>query len=76
MSWLMRRASAGKDRIMKLLRTRIVVALASSAVVASGFGLTALAVSSASSGPAMLSASQSVTQVCPNGTIYDYGACH
>jgi conjugal transfer/entry exclusion protein len=71
----MRRASAGKGCIMKVIRTRIVVALASSAVVASGFGLTAFAVSSANSATTMLSASQSVAQVCPNGTIIDYGKC-
>ena len=57
---------------MKVVRTRIVVALASSAVVASGFGLTAIAVSSANLGTTMLTASQSVTHVCPYGTIIDY----
>lgn len=60
---------------MKVIRTRLVVALASSAVVASGFGLTAFAVSSANSGAAMLTAGPAVTHACPNGTIYDYGAC-
>jgi hypothetical protein len=61
--------------IMKVIRTRIVVALASSAVVASGFGLTAFAVSSANLGTTTLAAPRSVTQACPDGTIIDYGAC-
>jgi hypothetical protein len=58
---------------MKVIRTRIVVALASSAVVASGFGLTAFAVTS--TGQGAVTASHSVTQVCPNTTVIDYGAC-
>jgi hypothetical protein len=72
----MRRARVGKGCIMKLVRTRIVVALASSAVVASGFGLTAFAVGSANLGTTMITASQSVTQQCPNTTVIDYGACN
>jgi hypothetical protein len=71
----MRRAGAGKGCMMRAIRTRIVVALASSVVVVSGFGLTVFAVSSANSGTTILSASQSFTQQCPNGTVYDYGAC-
>jgi len=72
MWWLMRRASAGKDCNMKVIRTRIVVVLASSAVVASGFGLTAFVASSASPGAAtILAASQSGSQPSPNTTIYD-----
>jgi hypothetical protein len=58
---------------MKLIRTRIVVALASSAVMASGFGLTALAAGSA--GQNTVTASHSVSQVCPNTTVIDYGSC-
>ena len=65
-------ASAGKGCIMKVVRTRIVVALASSAVVATGFGLTALASSSASLGTTAIAASQSATQPCPSATVYDY----
>jgi hypothetical protein len=57
---------------MKIVRARIVVALASSAVVASGFGLTAFAVSSTTLGTTVLTASQSASQECPNGTITDY----
>jgi hypothetical protein len=72
----MRRARVGKGSIMKLVRTRIVVALASSAVVASGFGLTAFAVGSANLGTTMITASQSVNQQCPNTTVIDYGACN
>jgi len=56
---------------MKVISTRIVVALASSAVVASGFGLTAFAVSSASPGATIVAASQSASQASPNTTIYD-----
>jgi conjugal transfer/entry exclusion protein len=66
----MRRAIAGKGRIMKVVRTRIAVSLASSALLASGFGLTAIAVSSTSQ--ATITASQSVSQVCPNTTVIDY----
>jgi hypothetical protein len=58
---------------MKVVRTRIVVALASSAVVASGFGLTAFTVASTSQGT--VAASQSVTQSCPYTTVIDYGVC-
>ena len=65
------RARAGKGCIMKVVRTRIVVALASSAVVATGFGLTAFAVSSTGPATTMFTASQSA-QPCPNGTTYDY----
>ena len=68
----MRRASAGKGCTMKVVRTRVAVALASSAVLASGFGLTAFAVNSANAGTTILTASQAITQTCPNGTIYDY----
>jgi hypothetical protein len=57
---------------MKVVRTRVVVALASSAVVVSGFGLTAFAASSANLGTTMLTASQSTAPQCPNLTIYDY----
>ena len=60
---------------MKIVRTRIMVALASSAVVASGFGLTAFAVGPANPGTTMITASRSVPQACPYGTIIDYGAC-
>jgi hypothetical protein len=65
-------ASAGKGCIMKVVRTRFVVALGSSAVLASGFGLTALAGNCASQGITILTASQSVIQPCLNGTITDY----
>ena len=66
------RASAGKGCIMKLVRTRIAVAIASSAMLASGFALTAFSAVSASPGAPMLTASQVAISVCPNGTIYDY----
>jgi hypothetical protein len=63
--------SAGKGCIMKVVRTRIVVALASSAVAASGFGLTAFAVRSTTPGTTILTAGQAVTQPCTNSTFYD-----
>jgi len=69
----MRRASAGKGCIMKVVRTRIAVSLASSALLASGLGLTAIVVSS--TGQGTISASQSITQACPNTTVIDYGTC-
>jgi uncharacterized membrane protein len=56
---------------MKVIRTRIVVALASSAVMASGLGLTALAAGSANAGTAMSSASGAIVPPCLNTTIYD-----
>ena len=68
----MRRASAGKGCVMKVVRTRIAVALASVTVVASGFGLTAFSVSSISSATSVLTASQAVIQPCPNTTVIDY----
>ena len=66
----MRRAGAGKGCIMKVVRTRIAVSLASSALLASGFGLTALSVGSTSQGT--ITASQSISQPCPNTTVIDY----
>jgi len=66
------RAGAGKGYIMKVVRTRIAMALVSSAVLASAFGLTGFAAASAGPGTTMLAASQSITQPCPNGTIIDY----
>jgi hypothetical protein len=56
---------------MKVIRTRIVVALASSVVLASGFGLTAVAVSSAGSATTTLAASQPAGSVCPNVTLIE-----
>jgi len=61
---------AGKGCIMKVVRTRIVVALASSAVMSVGFGLTGLAVSSTSQ--SVVAASQSVPNACPYTTVIDY----
>jgi hypothetical protein len=59
---------------MKVIRTRIVVALASSVVLASGFGLTAVAVSSAGSATTTLAASQHPAGTCSNTTVIDYCA--
>ena len=65
------RASAGKGFIMKVVRTRIAVALGCSAVVASAFGLTAFVGISASPRTPIPVANQSVGQPSPNTTIYD-----
>jgi len=67
-------AGAGKGCIMKVVRTRIVVALASSAVLTSAFGLTAYVDSSTATATTMLTASQSVALPCPSATSYDYCA--
>ena len=66
------RVSAGKGCMMKVVRTRVAVAIAGSAVLLSGFGLSAFAVSSTSQATTMLTATQSVTQPCPNTTVVDY----
>lgn len=60
---------------MKVIRTRIAVAIASSAVMAGGFGLTAVALGS--TGPAATSAVASGLfghVPCPNTTVIDYCA--
>ena len=57
---------------MKIIRTRIVVALASSAVIATGFGLTAVAVSSGAAAATPLASGQTSNAQCPNTTIIDY----
>jgi hypothetical protein len=58
---------------MKVIRTRVVVALASSALLASGFGLT-VAVSSAGSA-AVTIAGGSAPLVCPHATVIEAGKC-
>jgi len=57
---------------MKVVRTRIVVALASSAVLAGCLGLTAFGLNSMSGTATMLGAAQSASQPCPNTTVADY----
>lgn len=57
---------------MKVIRTRIAVAIASSAVMAGGFGLTAVALGS--TGPAATSAVASSHigySICPNATLIE-----
>jgi hypothetical protein len=57
---------------MNRIRTRAAVVLASSAVLAGGFGLTAVAVSSAASAPTPLAASgQAASIPCPNTTLIE-----
>ena len=65
------RVSAGKGCIMRAVRTRVAVVIASSALLASGFGLTAFAFSSTSPATTMLAASLSAIRVSPNTTTYD-----
>lgn len=55
---------------MNRIRTRAVVVVASSAFLASGFGLTAVAVGSATSATTTLASAQ--TTPCPNTTVIDY----
>lgn len=58
---------------MKVIRSRITVAIASSAVMAGGFGLTAVALGS--TGPAATSAiasSQPSLSPCPQVTLIEY----
>jgi hypothetical protein len=71
------RGERRKGYIMKVVRTRIVIALASSAVLAGGLGLTGLAVGFAgSSGGATIAAGTAVPQlVCPNATLIEAGKC-
>jgi hypothetical protein len=68
----MPRRAPGRVAFMKVVRTRIVATLGSSAVLASCFGLTAFAVSSTSPGAAILAASQATSSQCPSTTSYDY----
>lgn len=57
---------------MKTIRTRVVVALASSAVLASGLSVAAVAASSATSGAVSVAAgTTSGTVASPDATIYD-----
>jgi hypothetical protein len=57
---------------MKSIRTRVIVALAGSAVLASGLSVVAAAATSAGSGPvAVADGTLSGTTASPNITIYD-----
>jgi hypothetical protein len=64
----------GRVAFMKVVRARIAVTLGSSAVLASCFGLTAFAVSSANPGATIVAASQATASQCPSTTSYDYCA--
>ncbi len=58
--------------VMKSIRTRVIVALASSAVLASGLSVVAAAASSATSGAVPVAdGTTSGTVASPNATIYD-----
>jgi hypothetical protein len=57
---------------MKTIRTRVIVALASSAVLASGLSVAAAAASSVTSGAVSIAAATtSTTAASPDATIYD-----
>jgi hypothetical protein len=57
---------------MKTIRTRVIVALASSAVLASGLSVAAVAASSAASGAAVVADGTTTgSAASPNATIYD-----
>jgi glutamate synthase domain-containing protein 2 len=57
---------------MKSIRTRVIVALAGSAVLASGLSVAAVAASSAAAGAAVVADGTTTgTAASPNATIYD-----
>jgi ABC-type oligopeptide transport system substrate-binding subunit len=57
---------------MKTIRTRVIVALASSAVLASGLSVVAVAASSATSGAvAVADGTTTGTSANPDATVYD-----
>jgi hypothetical protein len=57
---------------MKTIRTRVIVALAGSAVLASGLSVAAVAASSAASGAAVVADGTTTgSAASPNATIYD-----
>jgi hypothetical protein len=58
---------------VKIIRTFAACALASSALVGSGFGVAAAATASAA--PTTLAASSTVTPVCPAATVWQLGIC-
>ena len=58
---------------MKVIRTRFAVAIASSALMAGGFGLTAIALSSpAQTASSAIASGQNNNSPCPNTTVIDY----
>jgi hypothetical protein len=56
---------------MKTIRTRVIVALASSAVLASGLSVAAAAASSVTSGAVSVAAATTSGSASPDATIYD-----
>ncbi len=56
---------------MKTIRTRLIVALAGSAVLASGLSVAAVAASSASSATVVVADGTTSGVASPNATIYD-----
>jgi hypothetical protein len=56
---------------MKTIRTRLIVALAGSAVLASGMSVVAVAASSAASGAVVVADGTTSGVASPNATIYD-----
>jgi hypothetical protein len=63
-----------KGCVMKVIRTRVGVAVASCGLLASAFGLTAVAVSSAAAGTVSIASGASLT-FCPRATVIEAGLC-
>jgi hypothetical protein len=61
-----------KELLVKIIRTLAACALAGSAMVGGGLSVAAVATSSVAPAAAVAGA---FPQVCPNGTIYEYGSC-
>jgi len=59
---------------MKVIRTRVGVAVATGGLLASAFGLTAVAVSSAAAGTVTIARGSSAT-ICPMATVIEAGSC-
>ena len=59
---------------MKVIRTRVGVLVASCGVLASAFGLTVIAVSSASAGTLTVASAVS-SRLCPYATVIEAGQC-
>ncbi len=59
---------------MKVIRTQVGVAVATCGLLASAFGLTAVAVSSAAAGTVSIARAASST-ICPMATVIEAGSC-
>lgn len=68
---LMRGGAQEGCAVMKTIRTRVIVALASSAVLASGLSVAAAAASSVTSGAVSVAAATTSGSASADATIYD-----